>query len=58
VKTTIAHWSVQPSFAEAVERFLERESQGIGQYMVHLAQRNPLKPGLVVRDVSPPITEL
>ena len=58
VKTTSAHWLVHPSFAEAVERFLERESQGIGQYMDHLAQRNPLKPGLVVRDVSPPITEL
>ena len=58
VKTTSVHWLAHPSFAEAVERFLERESQGIGQYMDHLAQRNPLKPGLAVRDVSPPITEL
>jgi predicted N-acyltransferase len=58
VKTTSAHWLAHPSFADAVQRFLERESQGIGQYMDHLAQRNPLKPGLVVRDVSPPVTEL
>jgi predicted N-acyltransferase len=58
VKTTSAHWLAHPSFADAVQRFLEREGQGIGQYMDHLAQRNPLKPGLVVRDVSPPITEL
>ncbi|MES2843274.1 MAG: GNAT family N-acetyltransferase [Pseudomonadota bacterium] len=58
VKTTSAHWLAHPSFAEAVERFLERESQGIGQYMDHLAQRNPLKPGLAARDVAPPVTEL
>ncbi|PZO20642.1 MAG: GNAT family N-acetyltransferase [Burkholderiales bacterium] len=58
VKTTSAHWLAHPSFAEAVERFLERESQGIGQYMEHLAQRNPLKPGLTVRDIAPPVTEL
>jgi len=58
VKTTSAHWLAHPSFADAVQRFLERESQGIGQYMDHLAQRNPLKPGLAVRDVAPPVTEL
>ncbi len=58
VKTTSAHWLAHPSFADAVQRFLERESQGIGQYMDHLAQRNPLKPGLAVRDMAPPITEL
>jgi uncharacterized protein len=58
VRTTSAHWLAHPSFADAVQRFLEREGQGIGQYMDHLAQRNPLKHGLVVRDVSPPITEL
>lgn len=58
VKTTSAHWLAHPSFAEAVERFLEREGQGIGQYMDHLAQRNPLKAGLAVRDLAPPVTEL
>mgnify|MGYP006183579407 CR=1 FL=1 len=43
VKTTSAHWLAHPSFAEAVERFLEREGQGIGEYLDHLALRNPLK---------------
>jgi len=43
VKTTSAHWQAHPSFAEAVERFLEREGQGIGEYLDHLALRNPLK---------------
>jgi len=43
VKTTSAHWLAHPSFAEAVERFLEREDQGIQQYLDHLAQRNPMK---------------
>jgi uncharacterized protein len=58
VKTTSAHWLAHPSFADAVQRFLERESQGIGEYMDHLAQRNPLKPGLTVRDLAPPLAEL
>jgi predicted N-acyltransferase len=43
VKTTSAHWLAHPSFADAVERFLEREGQGIGEYLDHLALRNPLK---------------
>jgi predicted N-acyltransferase len=33
VKTTSAHWLAHPSFADAVERFLEREGEGIQQYM-------------------------
>jgi uncharacterized protein len=43
VKTTSAHWLAHPAFAQAVERFLEREDQGIAQYLEHLAQRNPMK---------------
>ncbi|OGB84830.1 MAG: GNAT family N-acetyltransferase, partial [Burkholderiales bacterium RIFCSPLOWO2_12_FULL_67_210] len=43
VKTTSAHWLAHPSFADAVERFLEREGAGIGQYLDHLAQRSPLR---------------
>ena len=43
VKTTSAHWLAHPAFADAVERFLEREGQGIAGYMDELAQRNPLK---------------
>jgi len=44
VATTSAHWLAHPAFAEAVERFLEREGQGIGRYLEHLAERNPFKP--------------
>ncbi len=43
VKTTSAHWLAHPAFADAVERFLQREGQGIGEYLDHLALRNPLK---------------
>ena len=43
VSTTSAHWLAHPSFADAVARFLEREGQGIEQYLDHLALRNPLK---------------
>ncbi|WP_066266214.1 GNAT family N-acetyltransferase [Hydrogenophaga palleronii] len=43
VKTSSAHWLAHPAFADAVERFLQREDQGIGAYLDHLAQRSPLK---------------
>ena len=43
VKTTSAHWLAHPSFADAVERFLEREDEGIDNYMGHLGERSPFK---------------
>ncbi|MDO8771866.1 MAG: GNAT family N-acetyltransferase [Burkholderiaceae bacterium] len=43
IKATSAHWLAHPAFAEAVQRFLDREGQGIENYMDDLAQRNPLK---------------
>ncbi len=43
VKTTSAHWLAHPAFADAVERFLEREGAGIDGYMDDLTQRSPLK---------------
>lgn len=43
VKTTSAHWLAHPAFADAVERFLEREGEGIGAYMESLEQRSPFK---------------
>ncbi|HXD41925.1 MAG TPA: GNAT family N-acetyltransferase [Ramlibacter sp.] len=43
VKTTSAHWLAHPAFADAVERFLEREGQGIGNYLEHLERRNPFR---------------
>lgn len=45
VRTTSAHWLAHPAFAEAVERFLERETDGIGGYLDQLAERSPLRPG-------------
>lgn len=43
VKTSSAHWLAHPSFAEAVSRFLEREGDGIGEYLESLDQRSPLR---------------
>ncbi|MBA3595216.1 MAG: N-acetyltransferase [Polaromonas sp.] len=43
VKTTSAHWLAHPAFADAVERFLEREGEGIAGYMDELGRRNPFK---------------
>ena len=45
VKTTSAHWLAQPAFADAVERFLAREGQGIANYLEHLEQRSPFRHG-------------
>jgi predicted N-acyltransferase len=43
VRTTSAHWLAHPSFADAVERFLEREGAGIGDYLEHLEERSPFR---------------
>lgn len=43
IKTTSAHWLAHPAFADAVERFLAREGQGIDQYVRHLEARSPVK---------------
>ena len=43
VKTTSAHWLAHPSFADAVERFLQREGSGITQYIDELERRSPLR---------------
>jgi uncharacterized protein len=43
VKTTSAHWLAHPAFADAVERFLEREGAGIENYMDDLERRNPFR---------------
>jgi len=43
VRTTSAHWLAHPSFADAVGRFLEREGEGIGNYLSQLNSRSPLK---------------
>jgi predicted N-acyltransferase len=43
VKTTSAHWLAHPAFADAVEKFLEREGRGIERYMEHLEERSPFR---------------
>ena len=42
-KTTSAHWLAHPKFADAVERFLAREGQGIAHYLERLEQRSPFR---------------
>ena len=42
-KTWSAHWLAHPSFADAIERFLERESGGIESYIDELNERNPFR---------------
>ena len=50
VKTTSAHWLAHPAFADAVERFLAREGEGIEGYMEELERRNPFRqPALASR---------
>jgi uncharacterized protein len=43
VKTRSAHWLAHPSFADAVEKFLAREGQGIERYLAHLEERSPFR---------------
>ena len=43
VKTTSAHWLAHPSFADAIERFLEREGAGIESYLTELSDRSPFR---------------
>lgn len=42
-RTWSAHWLAHPSFADAVERFLEREAGGIDDYMSELNERTPFR---------------
>lgn len=43
VKTTSAHWLAHPDFADAVERFLHREGEGISSYLDELSDRSPFR---------------
>jgi uncharacterized protein len=42
-RTHSAHWLAHPAFADAVQRFLEREGQGIENYLEHLNERSPFR---------------
>jgi predicted N-acyltransferase len=43
VKTLSAHWLAHAEFSDAVERFLEREHQGIARYVDELNERSPFR---------------
>jgi predicted N-acyltransferase len=42
-RTWSAHWLAHPSFSDAMEKFLERESGGIDDYIDELNDRNPFR---------------
>ena len=41
--THSAHWLAHPAFADAVQRFLEREGQGVSNYLSALEERSPFR---------------
>jgi uncharacterized protein len=43
VQTWSAHWLAHPQFARAVADFLEREGEGVANYMDELNERQPFK---------------
>ena len=43
VQASSAHWLAHPAFADAVERFLARESEGIQGYLHELHERSPFR---------------
>ncbi|MDD0814459.1 GNAT family N-acetyltransferase [Curvibacter sp. HBC28] len=45
VNTHSAHWLAHPAFADAVQRFLEREGEGIQNYLEDLRAHSPFKAG-------------
>jgi predicted N-acyltransferase len=45
VKASSAHWLAHPDFADAVERYLEKEGRGVAAYLENLEARSPLKKG-------------
>jgi predicted N-acyltransferase len=42
-QTHSAHWLAHPAFAQAVERFLQREDQGVEAYLDQLQSRTPFR---------------
>jgi uncharacterized protein len=41
--TSSAHWLAEPAFANAVQKFLDRESEGMESYVDELTDRSPFK---------------
>lgn len=44
-RTVSAHWLAHPEFAEAVTRFLRKETNGIEDYVDELSEHSPFKQG-------------
>ncbi|MFT4242661.1 MAG: GNAT family N-acetyltransferase [Acidovorax sp.] len=44
VQAASAHWLAHPAFADAVQRFLAREGEGVQDYLQALRSRSPFKP--------------
>lgn len=43
VRTHSAHWLAHPAFADAVQRFLDREGRGVEHYLEQLGERTPFR---------------
>lgn len=43
VQTASAHWLAEPAFAQAVDRFLQREDAAVGAYLDELRERLPYR---------------
>lgn len=43
IETPSAHWVAHPAFADAIERFLQREGEGMASYVEALQSHSPLK---------------
>ena len=43
ISTSSAHWLAHPAFADAVQRFLEQEKEGVDNYLRHLGERSPFR---------------
>ncbi|MEG0676854.1 MAG: peptidogalycan biosysnthesis protein, partial [Comamonas sp.] len=43
IVTPSAHWIAHPAFADAIGRFLERESEGMAGYVQELQAHSPLR---------------
>ena len=43
INTASLHWIAHPAFAEAIARFLEREREGVAEYLEVLGQHSPLR---------------
>jgi len=43
VQTVSAHWLAEPAFAQAVDRFLQREDALVGAYLDELRERSPYR---------------